>query len=237
MNYALIFVLLGILVLVHEAGHLVAARLARVPVERFSVGFGPKLWSFRRKGIEYRLSAFPLGGYILPRCRTLDAYFKIPVWKRVVMSLGGPAANLALPLPLFALGNVLAGGFTFSGLFLEPFAQTAGLLGAILTAIPRVFAEPGALSGVVGIVVEGGKYSGLDPLRFLAFASVLSLNLSILNLLPVPVLDGGKIVLSLAEKVHPAAKRAFVPATIAGWILIFGLLFYATAVDVFKYVV
>jgi regulator of sigma E protease len=57
-------VVLGILILVHEWGHFLVARLSGVGVERFSIGFGPVLWRYRGKATEYCLSAFPLGGYV-----------------------------------------------------------------------------------------------------------------------------------------------------------------------------
>src|SRR6267154_1289089 len=53
-------------IFVHELGHFLAARRRGVLVERFSIGFGPAIWSRRgRDGVEYRLSWFPLGGYVL----------------------------------------------------------------------------------------------------------------------------------------------------------------------------
>jgi regulator of sigma E protease len=53
-------------IFVHELGHFLAARRRGVHVERFSIGFGPPIWSWRgRDGVEYRLSWFPLGGYVL----------------------------------------------------------------------------------------------------------------------------------------------------------------------------
>lgn len=58
--------LLGASIFVHELGHFLAARRRGVHVERFSIGFGPAIWSRRgRDGVEYRLSWFPLGGYVL----------------------------------------------------------------------------------------------------------------------------------------------------------------------------
>lgn len=57
-------ILLGILIIVHEVGHFLAARAAGVTVERFSIGFGPRIFSIRRGETEYALSAFPLGGYV-----------------------------------------------------------------------------------------------------------------------------------------------------------------------------
>ena len=57
-------VVLGILIVVHELGHFLMARLAGVGVERFSIGFGPVLWRFRGKETEYCVSAIPMGGYV-----------------------------------------------------------------------------------------------------------------------------------------------------------------------------
>jgi regulator of sigma E protease len=55
---------LGVLVLIHEFGHFIAAKRAGVRVEVFSVGFGPRIWGFKKGDTDYRLSLFPLGGYV-----------------------------------------------------------------------------------------------------------------------------------------------------------------------------
>ncbi len=55
---------IGFLIFIHELGHFLAARLAGVRVEVFSIGFGQRLFGFQRNGTDYRLSAFPLGGYV-----------------------------------------------------------------------------------------------------------------------------------------------------------------------------
>lgn len=57
-------ILLGILIIVHEVGHFLAARASGVVVERFSIGFGPRILSFQRGGTEYAISLIPLGGYV-----------------------------------------------------------------------------------------------------------------------------------------------------------------------------
>lgn len=71
----LVIVLFGGSIFVHELGHFLAARRRGVHVERFSIGFGPAIWSRRgRDGVEYRLSWFPLGGYVLlPQLADLSA--------------------------------------------------------------------------------------------------------------------------------------------------------------------
>ncbi|MDP2360826.1 MAG: RIP metalloprotease RseP [bacterium] len=57
-------VVIGVIILVHEWGHFIAARLVGIRVETFSIGFGPALWKRRRGPTEYRLAWFPLGGYV-----------------------------------------------------------------------------------------------------------------------------------------------------------------------------
>ena len=112
-------VTLGVLVVFHELGHYVIARLAGVKVLRFSVGFGRMLWSRRlgRDRTEWALSAIPLGGYVkmadereghvdhadLPR-----AFNRQSVWRRIAIVAAGPLANLLLAVLLFA-GTYVAG--------------------------------------------------------------------------------------------------------------------------------
>src|SRR5580658_5415900 len=57
-------IVLGIMVLVHEFGHFAVAKLCGIRVEVFSIGFGKRLFGFRRGETEYQISAIPLGGYV-----------------------------------------------------------------------------------------------------------------------------------------------------------------------------
>ncbi len=56
--------MLGFLIFIHEGGHFLAARLSKVKVEEFSIGFGPKIFKKKGKETEYSLSLFPFGGYV-----------------------------------------------------------------------------------------------------------------------------------------------------------------------------
>ena len=232
MSYAVIIFLIGLLILVHEAGHLAAAKAAGISIARFSIGFGPRLWKWEAGGTEYRLSLIPLGGYVLPDIEDEQDYFNIPVSKRILFALGGPAANILFPILLLALLGLFQAGFSWSGVVWQPLLQTGTLFGKIVVTIPALFSQPDQMSGVVGIVAQGGLLVGSDAMKMLNFSIFLSLNLAILNLLPFPVLDGGKIVLCLLEKVHPKLVKLNLPLHIAGWIVIIGLMVYVTVQDV-----
>ena len=55
---------LGLMIMIHEWGHFVAARLFGVRVDVFSIGFGPRLFGWKRGATDWRISALPLGGYV-----------------------------------------------------------------------------------------------------------------------------------------------------------------------------
>lgn len=236
MNYLLVFLILGLLILVHEWGHFAAARLVGIPVARFSVGFGPKLWGFTRRGTDYWLSAVPLGGYVLPDVADDDAFLKIPAARRLAFYLAGPLANVLFCLPCFALLNCLTANASAYSILVAPWVQTWELLVRMVEVLPRAFAHPDSLSGVVGIVVEGGQFIGGNFQRLVQFLVLMSLNLAIFNLLPIPVLDGGKVVLLAAERWLKNPRRLYVPLTLLGWGFILLLFLYVTVMDVARHI-
>ena len=103
-------VVLGIMVLVHEWGHFVVAKAFGVRVEIFSIGFGTRLWGYKRGDTDYRLSALPLGGYVKmagdnpleERKGDPDEFLSKPRWQRVLIALAGPAMNVVLSIILVA---------------------------------------------------------------------------------------------------------------------------------------
>lgn len=105
--------LIGALVFVHELGHFVVAKVCGVKVLRFSLGFGPKLISFRHGETEYCISALPLGGYVkmlgespgavIPAEERDRAFLNRPVWQRAAVVVAGPAFNFLLAYLVYAV--------------------------------------------------------------------------------------------------------------------------------------
>ncbi len=232
MNYILAIGLVSLLIMVHELGHFMAARAVRIPVRRFSVGFGPRLWGFRWGRTEVCLSAIPLGGYVLPDLEEEGQYLRVGLRRRLAFSLGGPLANVIVAWPLLVAINVARGQIGLYPLTVGPFVQIARSLQQILGALAMLFSRPGELSSVVGIVAAGGRFVGMGLATGMGFAVLLTLNLAVFNLLPLPPLDGGKIVLDVLQRIHPKLARAYVPVYAVGWVLILALVLFATVQDV-----
>ena len=303
--------LFALAIIVHEFGHFIVALKLGLRVEAFSVGFGPVLWKFKRKGVEYRLSAIPLGGYVsIPDVdpegtKALEGggaseegpVVRIAPWKEIAVAVAGPAMNIVFAgvlavaisvapgarfgqLPSIIGGTIpggpaelagvkegdrivavggravstwtemqtevqISGGKAvefaivrdgvelppvkiapardeISGVYLikaysmtnsvgavawmparSPLKQLAWDAGSIFRVLEGLLtpreakATAGALGGPVMIaenIYKSMRRSPWDGLGFLRFVNV---NLAVLNLLPIPVLDGGLIMFSL----------------------------------------
>jgi regulator of sigma E protease len=114
MSWLLAFVGFCVLIVLHELGHFTAAKLVGMRVERFSLFFGRPVWRVRRGETEYAIGWVPAGGYV--RITGMDpreplapevahrAYYRQPVWKRIVVIAAGPLVNLVLAFAiLFAV--------------------------------------------------------------------------------------------------------------------------------------
>ena len=112
---AQILLSLSILVAVHEFGHLLTAKYFGMRVEQFSIGFPPKIWSFRKGETEYAISAIPLGGYVKISGmidESLDTetmnqppqpweFRSKPAWQRLIVMLGGIIVNVIMGIIIF----------------------------------------------------------------------------------------------------------------------------------------
>lgn len=233
MTYVTVVVVLGITILVHELGHLLAALLLGIPVERFSLGFGPKIWRKNLNGVEYALAIFPLGGYVLPKLKTEEDLYHIPILRRTLFYLGGPVANLLMVVMLLVAFNVLAAGMTWSHVFVLPWLQLGSVIKEMFQALALLFNDSGQLTGIVGIISEGSQFVS-SGLNLITFGIILNVNLAILNLLPLPILDGGQIILTLAEMLTTKVRRLRLALSLLSWGIMIGLLIMTTYQDVLR---
>lgn len=232
MSYVYALLIIGFLILLHELGHFFGAKISGIPIERLSIGFGPKIFKFKRAETEYCVCAIPLGGYVLPLVKDEAEYFRLPVKSRLIMTLFGPLANIATVLILFSVLNTMQNGFTFFGSLFKPFAQTFNTAINMFLMLPKMFSEPTHLSGIVGIVSMGGKIVSSGLASILNFILIISLNLAVFNLLPIPAMDGRKAIMLILEKLDQRLVKLQIPFTIAGWAFLLLLMGFTTFCDI-----
>ena len=335
---------LGVLIVFHEFGHFLLAKLSGVGVLTFSVGFGPKLWVKKKGETEYALSAFPLGGYVKmvgedpeEEVKAVDlerSFAHKSLLKRTAIVAAGPGFNLLLAVFLLMVVFLFYGVPVLSNLVgaVEPESPAAqagiqkgdrivavdgqavtGLSTAIkqssgkplglrlqrdgqemtMTVQPRkrevknIFGElkedwmigigsqvsiekgdpglavsrafvqtyeyskltliglykmitrevsPRNLGGPILIAQMAGQQAQEGIGSFLAFLAVLSINLGVLNLLPVPVLDGGHLFFFAIEAIigRPVSLKYREKAQQVGIFLLLLLMIFAFANDIFR---
>jgi regulator of sigma E protease len=339
---------LGVLIVFHEFGHFLVAKLSGVGVLTFSVGFGPKLWVKKKGETEYALSAFPLGGYVKMVGEDPDeevqqgeierSFAHKSLLTRMAIVVAGPGFNLLLAVFLFMIVFIFYGvpimSTQVSGVEKGSPAERAGLakgdrivaidgdpvkewdelskkikgsggralnlqirrgeeninftvqpaqkegrnifgerrddwmigIGsqvsiekgnpglAIVKAVYQTYdyakltlmafykmivgdVSPRNIGGPILIAQMAGQQAQEGLGSFLAFLAVLSINLGVLNLLPVPVLDGGHLVFFLVEAVirKPVAVKYREVAQQVGICLLALLMVYAFYNDIVRF--
>lgn len=346
MSILFAIIALGALIFFHELGHFLFAKAFGVGVEKFSLGFGPKIYGKKVGETEYLLSALPLGGYVKMVGEGEDAeisdedrarsFAEKPVLQRIVIVAAGPIFNLLFAYILFIVifmigvpavttkvGDVVAdkpaakagvkAGDTIRSVNGKPVARwddfakiiAEGKLAPVVvevergqtpmkfTMVPESRTSKNLLGDtvtqpVIGVVAAGetvidhfppgeaiargsaqcwnvirltvlslvrlveraipldniggpimivkmaGEQAAAGGVSFLAFVALLSVNLGVLNLLPVPILDGGHLAFFLIELVtgRPVSKRAREIAQQVGLVLLIGLMMLAFYNDI-----
>lgn len=164
MSYVLAFLGFVALIVLHEAGHFIAAKAVGMRVERFSLFFGPLLFKVRRGETEYGIGPIPLGGYvritgmnpneeIAPEVAS-RAYYNQPVWKRIVVIAAGPAMNLliafALVWALFMSNGTQVPVKRVAAVEQSTPAATALAPGDVIVSVDGVSSSPDAMRDQIG---------------------------------------------------------------------------------------
>lgn len=162
---------LAILILVHELGHFLAARLQGIHVNKFSIGFGPILWKYQGKETEYALRALPLGGFVgFPDDDPESDYppqdpnllRNRPVLDRAIVISAGVIANLIFAYFLLVVQLGLIGTQDF-------IPKPGVLVPQVMTEVTSVASQAGLKSGDLILAVDGqkvdGSQQGLETVR------------------------------------------------------------------------
>ena len=155
---------LALLIILHEAGHMVVARWCGMRVERFSIGFGNALWSFKRGDTVYQVAPIPLGGFVqitgMNPHEEFDhsdpyVYPNRPRWMRFLVLLAGPAANyltaMVVGLAVFLTYGLYTGTTTVDEVVAGSAAQAVGLQpGDVVAAVGgKSVAKPADVTAAV----------------------------------------------------------------------------------------
>lgn len=157
-------VVLGIVITIHEFGHFAMAKLLKIRVLVFSLGFGPRLTGFTHKGTEYRLSPIPLGGYVKMAGETFDddrkgepdEFLSHPKWHRFLVALAGPLMNIFLAVVILAFSYL-------DGVYVPRYSKEPAVVGPV--NINSIAKRAGLQTGDRIISVHGNPVATWEDLE------------------------------------------------------------------------
>lgn len=237
MNIIWALLILNLLIGIHELGHFLAAKMCKVGVDEFALGMGPKIISRKssKDGTIYSLRWILLGGYV----KLNDEDFQNSEWyKHLIIIIAGVVFNLIFALIgiwiYIFLSDIINVGF-FAG-FVLGFKLVFAMLKEIYIAVFELFktVDTTSLSGPVGVVDVVSSYVSTGFINAVEIFAVLNLNLFVMNLLPIPMLDGGQAVLILIKKLFNKKEmpKFEVVWNIIGLIILGLILFFALKNDI-----
>ena len=214
-NAIKIIFLLGFLILIHEGGHFFVARLCKVKVNEFAIGFGKILLQKQGKETKYTLRIIPLGGFCNMEGESeesdeVGSFSKASVWKRMAIVVAGAVVNILFGiLVYFILISVFGIQFadpakdTILNRIYYGGEATLVFIGTIFEGVKTLFAGgivTDQMVGIVGISEVVIQTNGI--INYLHLLAIISVSLGVTNLLPIPALDGGKILILIIELIR-----------------------------------
>lgn len=234
-----------VIVLVHEFGHFIAARKAGIKVYEFSIGFpfSPRLITlFKHKETAFTVRLLPLGGFV---SFSQDGgeedveLFEAPNNKRALILSAGSLFNIFFAFIVFTPVFIIGKHVNLLEAILLSARTVWEILSGTIMFILTIFIGHGTmegLSGPVGIAVMTGRAASKGILNLFYFTGALSMSLGIMNLLPLPALDGGHLAMLFIESIRkkPLSPKVYQTVTFIGLALFFILTIAVTYKDVAK---
>ncbi|GHU58180.1 hypothetical protein FACS1894133_2450 [Clostridia bacterium] len=211
----MLLIVLSIVIIIHEVGHFVTARLFKIKISEFAFGIGPIIFKrkFKRTDTTYTLRAIPIGAYVT--LNDDNDFTNTPIWQRIIFTLAGGFVNIVIGLIICVVIKL-----DFIHMFTESFyyiARGGNFIGPI----------------VILYVTFTNLYD------FLVFVSILSLEVGLLSVLPIPGLDGAKAMLLAIEGLRkkPVNPKVEGIISLAGLSLFISLLIMLTLNDIKNFII
>lgn len=238
-----LIILLGFLIFIHEGGHFLVAKLCKVKVNEFAIGFGPTIWKNQGKETKYALRLIPLGGFVSMEgeeeaSEQEGSFSKASIPKRLAIVFAGPIVNIVFAIIVFFIVHLIAGLTSIGdfGLSMQYAAESLGdFLSQTFISLGNLFTGKIGIDQMVGPVGIGGIVASTTGfLSFVNLMAIISLSLGITNLLPIPALDGGKILLLIIEAIRrkPLSQKVETAIQLAGFVFLIGLAVIVTYNDI-----
>lgn len=232
-----IIFLLGFLIGIHESGHFIVAKLCKVKVNEFAIGFGPKIWEKQGVETKYALRLIPLGGFVSMEgeeeySEENGSFSKASVPRRVAIVAAGAMVNIIFALIIyFSLAVSFGGNIEYGVLATKEFVIS------IVDNLKQLFigkVTTEQLMGPVGISEVVAKTNGLK--EFVYMLALVSMSLGVTNLIPFPPLDGGKILMLIVEGIRrkPLNQELEAKIQLLGFAILITLSVYVTYNDVLR---
>ena len=244
-NAIKIIFLLGFLIIIHEAGHFLVAKLCKVKVNEFSIGFGKIIWKKQGKETLYTIRLIPLGGFVQMEGETEEstdkrAFSNVTIPKRLAIVVAGAAVNIVFGiLVYFILVSTLGLEFvdpakdTFLNRMYYGGIQTKEFIISLIESVKMLFTSGLSTEQMTGPV---GISQIVVFTNYIYILSIISVSLGVTNLLPIPALDGGKILILIIEAIRRKKIKVEteVAITLIGFSILIALSLYVTYKDILR---
>src|SRR3989344_531186 len=219
MSVLIFLIILAVLVLVHEFGHFIVAKKSGIRVDEFGLGFPPRLFARKFGETLYSVNAIPFGGYVKifgedshsgevaegDKSRSFQNKSK---WIQASVLVAGVTFNLIFAWLIILLRfiietpkmpiSALIDSFRITGFLIVE--TTIGLSKFLYHAVP-LQADLSQVSGPIGIVSIVSDASSQGFISIISLMALISINLALINLVPFPALDGGRLLFVAIETI------------------------------------
>ncbi|MGP0689659.1 site-2 protease family protein [Priestia aryabhattai] len=212
MSFQEIILIIIVATIVHEIGHLIGAKVVGIKIKEVSVGFGPMIFEFTLQSIKFKVCWILLGGYVMPAGSDED-FLAYSRKRRVVLTTSGLVMSIViLPISCLMILNLIEG---------NSFHVILKFKEILLVFLNHPFQY--FYSGLM--LFPTITYSNLTS-NYLSCLAEISLFLGIVNALPIPVLDGGQIVMTMLENKMPKIKDKYTIINGIGYSIILAIILF-----------